>query len=159
MIPETNRAYIDECGINEVLMREYGYAPRGKRVEDTKRGRKFHRLNIVGGLFRGRVVAPHCYEHSTNGVFFEWWFETQFLPNVSRGTVVFLDNASFHRRAQLFALAVRAGVFLVFLPAYSPDYNGIEKWWANMKAALIDLVPKCGTLQEAVYTHFERHNY
>ena len=38
MIPEVNRAYIGECGVNEVLMREYGYVPRGKRIEGTKRG-------------------------------------------------------------------------------------------------------------------------
>ena len=56
-------------------MREYGYALKGKRLEDTKRGRKFHRLNVMGGLFNGKVVAPLCYEHSTYGVFFEWWFE------------------------------------------------------------------------------------
>jgi len=47
----------------------------------------------------------------------------------------------------------------VFLPAYSPDFNPIEKWWANMKRALIDLLPKCKTLQEAVYTHFGWCNY
>jgi len=97
MTPEANQAHIDECDINKVLMREYGYAPRGKRIEDTKRGRKLHRLNIVGGLFRGGVVVSYCYEHLTMGVFFEWWFEPWFLPNVSRGVVVFLDGAGFHR--------------------------------------------------------------
>ena len=40
-----------------------------------------------------------------------------------------------------------------------PDYDCIEECWVNMKAVLIDLVSKCETLQEAVYTHFERHNY
>jgi len=154
-----NCAYIDECGINKALVREYGYAPKGERVEGIRCGRRFHRLNVVGGLFGGRVVAPLCYEHSTKGVFFEWWFETQFLPRVPHGVVVFLDNARFHRRKYLFALASRFLVFLVFLPAYSPDFNPIEKWWANMKRALIDLLPKCKTLQEAVYTHFGWCNY
>jgi hypothetical protein len=60
------RAYIDECGINKVLIREYGRAPRDKRLEDTKRGRKFRRTNVVGGLYDDKVVAPLCYEHSTN---------------------------------------------------------------------------------------------
>ncbi|MDR0373188.1 MAG: transposase [Nitrososphaerota archaeon] len=44
-------------------------------------------------------------------------------------------------------------VFLVFLPAYSPDFNRIENRWANMKGALVDLAPKCETLQETVYTY------
>jgi hypothetical protein len=66
-------------------MREYGRASRCKRVEDVKRGRKFHRLNAIGGLLGGLVVAALCYEHSTNGVFFEDWFENHFLPCVPFG--------------------------------------------------------------------------
>ncbi|MCL2360154.1 MAG: transposase [Candidatus Bathyarchaeota archaeon] len=69
-----------------------------------------------------------------------------------------MDNARFHRRKQLFVLAHQAGVFLVFLPAYLADYNCIEKLWANMKRALVDLAPECESLQEAVYTYFEQHN-
>ena len=49
-------------------------------------------------------------------------------------------------------------MFLLFLPAYSPDFNRIECRWANLKRALPDLMPKCETLQEAVYTHFEECN-
>jgi hypothetical protein len=41
-------------------------------VEDTKRGRKFHRLNVIGGLLGGLVVALFCYGHSTNGLFFDF---------------------------------------------------------------------------------------
>ncbi|MDR2699326.1 MAG: transposase [Nitrososphaerota archaeon] len=53
----------------------------------------------------------------------------------------------------------RADVFLLFLPAYSPDFNRIKSRWANMKCALSDLMSKCETLQEATYTHFEECNY
>ena len=90
-------------------------------------GARFHRLNAIGELFGGKVVTPLYYEHSTTGCFFEWWFETQFLPRVPCGVVVFLDNTCFHRKKHLFALASRFLVFLVFLPTYSPDFNPIEK--------------------------------
>ena len=43
------------------------------------------------GLFCGLVVAALCYEHSTCGVFFEGWFENQFLPCVPFGVTVILD--------------------------------------------------------------------
>jgi len=88
-------------------------------VEDTRRGRKFHRLNVIGGLFGGLVVALFCYEHSTKGVFFEDWFENTFLPCVPVGVTVILDNASFHRKKKLSLIAERAGVSLLFLPVYS----------------------------------------
>jgi transposase len=35
----------------------------------------------------------------------------------------------------------KAKVNLMFLPAYSPDFNPIEKEWANMKAALRSPAP------------------
>ncbi len=121
------------------MVREYGYASKGKCIEDTRRGQKFHRLNVVGGLVGGVVVAALCYEYSICGVFFKWWFEAQFLSVVVRGMVVFLDNARFHCRRQLYALAVTVGVFLVFLPVYSPVFNRIECKWSSMKCALPDL--------------------
>jgi len=62
--------YIDVCGIKRDLIRECGRAPRCRRVEDTKCGRRFHRLNVVG-LFGGMVVAVFCYGYSACGVFFE----------------------------------------------------------------------------------------
>jgi transposase len=43
---------------------------------------------------------------------------------------------------------------LLFLPAYSPDYNPIEKSWANMKHALIDIIPACEDVPAAVYQYF-----
>jgi transposase len=76
------------------------------------------------------------------------------LPCVAVGVTVILDNAGFHRKKKLAIIAERAGVFLLFLPAYSPDFNRIENRWANLKRALPDLMPDCETLQEAVYTHF-----
>jgi hypothetical protein len=42
--------YINALTIKKDLIREYGRVPRCKRVEDVKRGRKFHRLNVIGGL-------------------------------------------------------------------------------------------------------------
>jgi transposase len=38
-----------------------------------------------------------------------------------------MDNASFHPRKKLTNLCRRHGIKLLFLPAYSPDYNPIEK--------------------------------
>jgi transposase len=46
-----------------------------------------------------------------------------------------------------------ARVNLIFLPVYSPDFNPIEKDWANMKAALRDTAPLCDLLQTAVYDY------
>jgi transposase len=49
-----------------------------------------------------------------------------------------MDNAPFHPPKKLKNPCRRHGMGLLFLPAYSPDYNPIEKSWANMKRALIN---------------------
>jgi transposase len=65
-----------------------------------------------------------------------------------------MDNASFHPPKKLKNLCRRHGVMLLFLPAYSPDYNPIEKTWANMKRALIDTIPTYENVPAAVYQYF-----
>jgi len=37
-------------------------------------------------------------------------------------------------------------------------YSGVEKQWVNVMWVLVDLVPKCVSLQEAVYTYFAAPN-
>jgi transposase len=41
------------------------------------------------------------------------------------------------------------------LPAYSPDFNSIEKDWANMKNALVDSLLDYSDVTSAVYNYFE----
>jgi transposase len=136
-IPEENRVYVDESGINSDLKREYGRAPRGVKVEDGKRGKKFHRVNVVAGQIHDeggvRQLAPPCYQGAMNGIEFEERFENGLLKSVEKGKTIIMDGASFHREKQLKEICKRQEVFLLYLPPYSLDFNPIEKTWANMK--------------------------
>lgn len=86
----------------------------------------------------GKYLAVQNYHHTTTSAFFETWFEECLLPITPPNYTIILDNASFHRKAKLQALTAKAGVRLLFLPAYSPDFNPIEHAWANMKRWLRD---------------------
>jgi transposase len=46
---------------------------------------------------------------------------------------------------------VKTEINLLFLPAYSPDFNPAGKDWANMKRALRGTAPLCDLLQTAIY--------
>jgi transposase len=65
-----------------------------------------------------------------------------------------MDNASFHRKAELRRLA-RGKVRLLFLPPYSPDYNPIEKTRANMKRYLRDNMQDFSSVDSAIYDYFK----
>jgi transposase len=47
-----------------------------------------------------------------------------------------MDNASFHKSSNLVEIANKFDVQILYLPAYSPDLNPIEKVWANFKKIL-----------------------
>jgi transposase len=46
-----------------------------------------------------------------------------------------MDNASFHKGADMVKLVEDANHTLLYLPPYSPDLNPIEKKWAQLKKA------------------------
>ena len=52
------------------------------------------------------------------------------------GQIVILDNARFHKGGQIIELIEDAGCEVVYLPAYSPDFNPIEHYWAQVKKSL-----------------------
>jgi putative transposase len=95
-----------------------------------------------------------CYEHSTTGVFFNEWFEKELVPNLHSGQTISMDNASFHNEKRLRKILDGTVVNLIMLPTYSPDFNPIEKKWANMKRALVDIIPDCKDVSDAVYKYF-----
>ena len=156
-IPAEKRVYIDECGIKERLVREHGRAFRGVKVEDTKRGRKFNRINVVDSQTQENnetyKIAPMCYQKSMNSGRFEEWVKHNLLPAVKKGSTIIMDNDRFHRKKELEKIMGQAEVHLLFLPPYSPDLNPIEKLWANMKRNLRDTAPLYDLLQTAIYNY------
>jgi transposase len=59
------------------------------------------------------------------------------VPTLSPGDIVVADNLSSHKSNQVVREAIEAaGATLRFLPAYSPDFNPIEKAFAKLKAHL-----------------------
>jgi transposase len=92
------------------------------------------------------------------GVFFQRRFETRLLKEIPKGYTIIMDNARFHRKKQLRGLA-GGKVRLLFLPPYSPDYNPIEKSWANMKRFLGNNLRGFQSLDSAILSFFHLTEY
>ena len=154
-IPPEKIAYVDECGIDTYLYREYGYALRGQQVFGQISGRKYQRCGIVAAKMGDRILAPFQYSGTMDSSLFEFWFSNQLLPSLDKGTVVVMDNASFHSKRRLFSVAQNAGCNLLFLPPYSPELNPIEKFWAWLKRFLRKILPLTHSFDKALFTAFQ----
>ena len=130
--------YIDESGFDEYYSREYGYAPRGKKVIGVVSGRHFARTSIVAAKNRDKIIAPIAFKGSMDGDLFESWMEQLLVPAFDNPakSVLIMDNASWHRKDAIDDIADEYGFKVLFLPSYSPDLNSIEKFWANVKRRL-----------------------
>ena len=128
--------YLDECGVDHRLYREWGRAPRGERIYEAVAGKRRERTSIIAASQKSRLVAPLVFQGSCNTEVVDTYFEKVLLPALPPGSVIVLDNARFHQSPTTAALAAAAGCELLFLPAYSPDLNPIEHIWASFKTRL-----------------------
>jgi transposase len=151
----TDIVYIDECGVNRDMPREYGRAPIGERVYLPKEGRRTKKLNIIAGLLNGKLLCPTTYGWTTNSEWFLVWLEWWLFPLLAVGSVIILDNASFHKKAEVHRIAALYGCRAIFLPPYSPDKNKIEKSWANLKNWLRLNSKKYDGIDEAITAYFK----
>jgi transposase len=135
------------------LQREYARAPLGEIIEDVKRGARFDRVNVIGALCGGVHFAIECFRQAADSAFFEAWVANCLLKVIPKGYTVIMDNAGFHRKKRLRKI-VRGKVRLLFLPPYSPDYNPIEKTWANMKRHLRSNLQAFPSVDSAIYDYF-----
>jgi transposase len=127
---------MDESGVDDMLYRQYGRAPRGAQVYDDISGRRTNRISIIAATNQNRWVAPLRFEGYCTTEVVDAWGESCLAPCLKPGQVVILDNASFHKASRIEQIAQSKGAKLLPLPTYSPDLNPIEQRWGVTKARL-----------------------
>ena len=128
--------FVDECGTHTSLAPLYGYAPRGERLRlsvPRKRGKNTTVLSSMRLLGMGPSLAV---EGATTASVLEAYVEQVLAPSLRKGQMVVMDNLGVHRPKRVRELIEARGCELVYLPAYSPDYNSIEEAFAKIKSLL-----------------------
>ena len=93
-------------------------------------------MTFIAALRHDRVNAPFVLEGPMTGEMFKAYVEQFLAPTLKRGDIVFMDNASVHKGAGIEEVIAARGATLFYIPAYSPDFNPIEQFFAKLKSIL-----------------------
>jgi transposase len=128
--------YFDETGFSQTSCLPYGWSPAGQPTRMEKYSHS-KRLNVLGFMSWHQKLICHTTEETvTTDTVIEAFDKLAQEKDPDKPAVVILDNASVHRskkfRKKQLELLGR-GIWLIYLPAYSPELNLIEILWRKIK--------------------------
>jgi transposase len=111
-------------------------APRGERAVGAAPRNHGSNVTLLAALGPTGIAAPLVVEGAADGLAFAAYVREVLAPALRPGQVVVLDNLGAHKGEAARAAIEAAGCRLLFLPAYSPDFNPIELAFAKLKEHL-----------------------
>jgi transposase len=130
--------FADESGFNMSAYVPYGWQPKGEYIKITPS--KTPALQVFGLLSLDNCFEGYSYTGRANSAMVIAFLD-DFVQQITKPTVVVLDNAPIHKSE-----AVKAKIeawkeedlYIFFLPSYSPHLNSIEILWRKMKYEWIE---------------------
>jgi transposase len=128
--------FLDETAAKTNMTRTHGYAPRGQRLIDAVPYRRWQTTTFMGALRSEGFIAPLVVDGAMTGELFSAYVEQVLIPELRQGDVVIMDNLSCHKGTAVRAALEAAGIKVLYLPPYSPEYNPIEMAFSKLKRLL-----------------------
>ena len=125
--------FLDESGAKTNLTRLCGRAPKGQRVHAKTPQGHWNTTTILGSIRLDGSTACLTIAGAVDTEVFQAYVRHVLCPTLRPGDVVIMDNLSPHKSEPTLSLITQAGAQILFLPAYSPDLNPIEKLWSKVK--------------------------
>ena len=116
------------------MPRTHGYAVKGQKCYGKHDWGAKGRTNVIGALLAGVLLTVSLFQTNINTDIFTAWIQQDLIPQLPPNSIIIMDNAAFHKGEIMKQSLTNAGHKLLYLPPYSPDYNPIEKKWAQAKA-------------------------
>jgi transposase len=128
--------YFDGSGLGLTPNIPYAWQEKNTTIElETSRSKNINVLGFMSAA--GEKLSSYCFEDSVNSDVIIACFNS-FIKSLdpSKRTFVVLDNASTHR-CKAFKAMIESweeqGLYLYFIPPYSPELNRIEILWRFIK--------------------------
>ena len=128
--------FVDETSTHTGLTRRRARAPRGERAVGRTPRNHGPNVTLLATLTPAGIGPTLAIAGAVDGTAFALYAERLLAPTLRPGQVVVLDNLSAHKSEDARTAIEAAGARLLFLPAYSPDFNPIELAFAKVKERL-----------------------
>jgi transposase len=128
--------FVDECGLHTSLAPIYGYAPKGECLTLSIPRNRGKNTTLLSSMTIEGMGPSLAVEGATTARVFQTYVEKVLVPSLRTGQIVVMDNLGAHRPKRIRELIEHQGCELLYLPAYSPDYNPIEEAFAKIKNLL-----------------------
>lgn len=134
--------YLDESGFERTSSLNYTYSKRGEQKSIYQPRRRGKRISVLGfwepqqSFEYGAVVGGFNSERYLQLLQWQAHLAQQRLEQTGKITVIIQDGASFHRSKkvkQYWQRWQQQGLYIFFLPPYSPEMNPIEDEWLHLK--------------------------
>ena len=134
--PRRRFVLVDEMGTNTSLCALYAYAPKGRRAYTRVPRNRGANTTLLASMSLEGMGPCLAVEGTTTATVFETYVQRVLAPSLRRGQIIVLDNLSAHKSERAKELIEERGCQLLYLPAYSPDFNPIEEAFSKIKSAL-----------------------
>jgi transposase len=118
------------------MTRLRGRAPRHRRLHAAAPAGHWHTTTMIASIRLDGTTACLAIEGATDTQVFRAYVARVLVPTLRPGDLVVMDNLAPHKSDPTLELIAQAGARALFLPAYSPDLNPIEKMWSKVKTSL-----------------------
>ena len=147
------------------MSRLRGRALRGERVYASVPHGHWYTTTMISSIRLDGSVSCMSVDSATDTEVFRAYVDQVLCPTLQSGDIVIMDNLSPHKSQTTIRLIEATGASVMFLPAYSPDLNPIERMWSKVKESLraaeartySDLVDAIGTALAKVTRHDAMH--
>ena len=128
--------FVDEMGTNTSLSLQYAYSLKGRRTYAQIPRNRGANTTLLASMSLEEMGPCLAVEGSITATVFEAYVEKVLAPSLRDGQIVVVDNLGAHKGERDREQIEKRGCQLLFLPAYSPDFNPIEEAFAKIKGIL-----------------------